>query len=105
MRIAEVMGSLPERFRPKMAGNMVAAIQFDFTSRDGGRWWLLIDEGECSVGQGDVANPDATVTMNAADFVGINDGSINAPDVFWSGRIDIDGSVDAVLALPPIMQW
>ena len=105
MRVAVVMAALPERFRPKMAGNMAATIQFDFAGEDGGRWWLRIAEGECMVGQGDAEDPDAMVTMSAADFVGINNGTINAPDVFWSGRIDIEGSVDAVLALPPVMNW
>ncbi len=105
MTIVEAMESLPQRFRPKMAGNLVTTIQFDFSGKDGGRWWLRIAEGRCIVGQGDVIDPQATVRMSAADFAGINDGAIHAPDVFWSGRIDIEGSVEAVLALPPIMDW
>ncbi len=105
MTLAEAMESLPERFRPQMAGNLATTIQFDFTDEDGGRWWLRIAEGECAVGQGDVDAPEATVLISAADFVGINDGTISAPDVFWSGKIEIEGSVEAVLALPAILQW
>ncbi len=105
MMLAEVMESLPGRFRPKMAGNLSTTIQFEFTGEDGGRCWLRIAGGQCSAGQGDVADPDAVVRMSAADFVGINDGTVNAPDVFWSGRIDIEGSIEAVLALPAIMGW
>ncbi len=103
--IRPVMEALPERFRPKMAGIMAAVIQFDFAGDDGGRWFMRIGEGVCTVGEGEVAEPDATVKMSAADFVGINDGAVSAPDVFWSGRIDIEGSVDAVLALPAVMGW
>jgi hypothetical protein len=105
MNLAQAMASLPERFRPQMAGNLAVAIQFDFSGDESGRWWLRIAEGKCTTGQGDVAEPQATVRMRAADFVGINDGTINAPDVFWSGRIDIDGNVEAVLALPAVMGW
>ena len=105
MKLARVMGSLPERFRPKMAGNMTAAIQFEFSGEGGGRWWMRIAGGKCAIGQGDISQPDAVVKMSAADFIGINDGTIDAPDVFWSGRIDIDGSVEAVLALPAVMGW
>jgi putative sterol carrier protein len=105
MKSAEAIATLPERFQPKMAGNLALAIQFEFAGKDGGRWWLRIAEGVCSVGRGDTDNPDATVRMAAADFAGINDGSLNAPDVFWSGRIDIEGDVDAVLALPAVMGW
>ena len=105
MRLAQTMESLPGRFRPQMAGNLAATIQFEFTGDDGGRWWLRIAQGQCTVGPGDIADPEATVRMSAADFAGINDGTINAPDVFWSGRIIIDGSVEAVLALPAVMGW
>jgi putative sterol carrier protein len=103
--LTKTMATLPDRFEPRMAGNLAATIQFDFTGEQGGRWWLRIVDGHCAVGPGDAPEPDASVTMSAADFVAINDGSIRAPDVFWSGRIDIEGSVDAVLALPPIMGW
>lgn len=105
MKLAEVMGGLPARFQPRMAGNLATTIQFEFTGDEGGRWWMRIAEGQCSVGPGDVEGPEATVHMSAADFVGINEGTVPAPDVFWSGRIDIEGSVEAVLALPPIMNW
>jgi putative sterol carrier protein len=105
MNLAQAMASLPERFQAKMAGNLVTTIQFEFSGEGGGRWWLRIDQGECTTGRGEVSDPEATVRMSAADFAGINDGTINAPDVFWSGRIDIQGSVEAVLALPAVMQW
>jgi putative sterol carrier protein len=103
--LRRVMASLPGRFRPRMAGVMVTAIQFEFTGDNGGSWFMRIHEGKCEIGEGAVADTDATVRMSAADFVGINDGTVRAPDVFWSGRIDIEGSVDAVLALPPVMGW
>jgi putative sterol carrier protein len=99
------MARLPGRFKPRMAGKLAATIQFEFTGQQSGRWWLRIAEGQCTVGPGEVDEPDATVRMSAADFVGINDGSVNAPEVFWSGRIEIAGDVEAVLALPPVMDW
>jgi hypothetical protein len=43
--------------------------------------------------------------MAAKDFIGINEGSVNPVETFWGGLITIDGSVDAVFALPPIMGW
>ena len=104
-RLERVMASLPERFRPRMAGNMAATIQFDFSGDDGGRWYMRIADGVCEVGAGEIDRPDATVAMSAADFVGINEGTVSAPDVFWSGRIDITGDIEAVLALPPVMDW
>lgn len=88
-----------------MAGNLRVAIQFKFTGEDGGEWFMTISEGVCLVHQGVVPEPDATIIMQASDFVGINEGTVNPIDTFWGGLITIEGSVDAVFALPPVMGW
>jgi putative sterol carrier protein len=103
--IDDTMRALPARFRPKMAGNMQATIQFHFTGPDGGEWVLIIEGGKCTTRPGNAENPDATVTMDAKDFVGINIGEISAPDIFWSGQIHIQGDVEAVIGLAPVMEW
>jgi putative sterol carrier protein len=102
---AEVMEALPERFRPRMAGNMEATIQFDLSGEGGGQWYLIIRAGTCSVARGQAESPDAKVIMAAADFVGINTGAVSAVEAFWSGRIRVEGELEAVLALPPVMDW
>ncbi len=102
---SEIMNSLPERFQPKMAGNLRVTIQFKLTGEDGGEWFMTISEGVCLVHQGMVQEPDATIIMQASDFVGINKGTVNPIDTFWGGLITIEGSVDAVFALPPVMGW
>ena len=103
--IDDTMKVLQNQFRPKIAGNMQATIQFQFTGPDGGEWVLTIEGGKCTTQPGHVENPDATVTMAASDLVGINTGEISAPDIFWSGRIHIQGDVEAVIALAPVMDW
>ena len=66
---------------------------------------MVIDRGECRVRTGTADSPDATVTMAAADFVGINTGERSASEIFWSGRIQVQGDMEAVIALAPIMGW
>ena len=101
----EIMKSLPGRFQPKMAGNLRVIIQFNFTGRESSHWVLTIGDGRCTVAEGLVEEPDATVSMSAADFIGINSGDIPAAEVFWGGRIDIEGDVEAVIGLAPVMAW
>jgi putative sterol carrier protein len=102
---SEIMQSLPGRFRPKVAGNLKTTIQFRLLGEDGGEWFMSIAEGQCKVGRGKSTGADATVIMDAADFIGINEGTVNAVDTFWGGRITVDGNIEAVLALPPLMDW
>jgi len=101
----ETMLSLPGRFQPKIAGNFRTIIQFNLSGEESGHWVLTIGDGRCTVAEGLVEAPDATVEMAAADFIGINSGDIPAPEIFWGGRIDIEGDVEAVIALAPVMGW
>ena len=101
----EIMASLPDRIRPTMAGKMEATVQFELTGAGGGTWTLAIACGSCSALPGSHKQADAIVTMSAADFVGINTGAVYAPDIFWSGQIDIQGDVEVVIALAPIFGW
>jgi len=101
----EIMLSLPGRFQPKMAGNFRAIIQFNFSGEESSHWVLTIADGRCTVTEGMVEAPDATVSMAAADFIGINSGDIPAPEIFWGGLIDIEGDVEAVIGLAPVMGW
>lgn len=66
---------------------------------------MSIADGRCDVRQGKSTVVDATIIMDAADFTGINEGTVNAVDTFWGGRITVEGNIDAVLALPPVMDW
>ena len=88
-----------------MAGNLRATIQFDLTGPDGGLWHMQIANGACTVTAGRIEDPDVTIIMTAADFVGINDGTVSAVSIFWSGRIELQGNPDPVFALPAIMDW
>jgi hypothetical protein len=103
--LIEVMESLPDRFQPRTAGNMRVTIQFEFPDAQP-RWWILsIDSGQCRVSRSRISEWDAAVTMKAAEFIGINRGTIPAPSLFWSGRIQIEGDVSAVVGLAPVMGW
>jgi len=103
--LREIMRNLPDRFQPLMAGNLQAVIQFNLTGEPDTYWVLSIGDGLCSVVEGVVESPQATVTMTAADFIGINSGDIPAPELFWGGNIEIVGDVDVVIGLAPIMDW
>ena len=103
--LRETILSLPGRFQPKMAGNLQTTIQFNFTGTSEQFFVLSIAGGRCTVAEGLIDNPAATVSMSAADFIGLNKGEILAPELFWGGQIEIEGDVDAVIGLAPVMGW
>jgi putative sterol carrier protein len=104
-KLARIMAGLPDRFRPEMAGNLRSTIQLNLTGPEGGQWTMAIAEGRCTVISGPAERPAAVITMDAAEFAGINTGQVSAVEVFWSGRIAVEGEMDAVIALQAIMDW
>ncbi len=103
--LKETMLDLPGRFQPKMAGNFRATIQFYFSGGESSHWVLTIGDGRCTVAEGVAEAADSVVSMAAADFIGINTGDIPASKLFWGGQIDVEGDVETVIGLAPIMGW
>jgi putative sterol carrier protein len=91
MTPGEVIEQLPERFRPEAAGKTKMTVQLDLTGDGGGRWWVTIAGGRCTVGAGPAAKPDLTLTVDAADYVRIRRGELDAAAATMDGRMKVDG--------------
>ena len=81
---SEIMNSLPERFRSKMAGNLSVTIQYRLIGEDGGEWFMTIDALKGMIEQ----------TKNFADYFSyfvlteIKTGDRNWCLIFAGGQVD-----------------
>lgn len=91
MTPAEVIEQLPDRFRPEVAGKTKVTVQLDLTGDGGGQWWVAVADGRCTVGAGPAAKPDLTMTVDAADYVRIRLGELDAAAATMDGRMKVDG--------------
>jgi putative sterol carrier protein len=64
--IEEIMQRLPAAYDPARAQGLKANVQFDFTSDGGQKYLVRIADGKCTVEEGELANPDATVISSQA---------------------------------------
>jgi putative sterol carrier protein len=95
----DILNSMPERFNPDGAGDWETAIQFHLSGDDGGSFKLEVKAGACTVGEGEIDDAKATISMADATFVGINTGTMNPMTAFMTGKIKVKGNMGEIMKL------
>lgn len=95
--MAQIFEEMPKRFDASKAGDMNASVQFDLSGDEGGQWAVQIADGKCDVVEGGVESPTASVMMDAGDYAKMTSGDLNPMMAFMSGKIKVDGDLNAVM--------
>ncbi|MFN8529622.1 MAG: SCP2 sterol-binding domain-containing protein [Anaerolineae bacterium] len=101
--IAKIFPTMVERFDPKKAEGINAAIQFDLSGENGGQWWLKIADGKAESGEGTTDNTKMTLKATADDFGSMMTGSLNPMQAFMMGKIKVVGDTGLALKLMPLI--
>jgi putative sterol carrier protein len=96
---AEIFQAMPSKFNPQAAGNWETQVQFNIAGEGGGTWTLEVKGGKCEVREGTAEAPKATVSTDAATWVGINTGTVNPMGAFMSGKIKVQGNMGELMKL------
>jgi putative sterol carrier protein len=91
MTAREWIEAMPDAFRPERARRVHAVIQFELSGEGGGTWHAIIKDGTCTVSEGVHDDADATIIMEAADYVALATGKLGGMRAFLSGRIKTRG--------------
>ena len=90
---AQIFQEMPSGFRPERAGRANAVIQFHISGQDGGDWYVTIKDRTCVVAEGIAAKPNATVEMDAADYIDLATGKLKRMQAFASRKIKASGDL------------
>jgi putative sterol carrier protein len=101
----EIIEAMPSAFLPERAEGLKATYQFELTGEGGGNWVLEIANQQCQVKEGIVADPDATISLAAADYVALVKGELDVMRSFMMGRIKVKGNVGLTMKFPNLFQW
>ncbi|MDX1548431.1 MAG: SCP2 sterol-binding domain-containing protein [Rhodothermales bacterium] len=91
--IADVMASYPDRFIPSAAAGVDGVVQLDLTGEGGGQYQLIIRDQTLRIEEGPHADPTVTVTVDADDWLKVNNGEANAMALLMQGRLKVKGSL------------
>ena len=99
LTIAKLMDLMPKAFLPEKAAGVDADIQYHLTGDQGGDWVVTIRDGACTTAQGTTEKPTLTLTAEAADYIDIISGKLNAMAAFSEGRIKLKGDLALAMKL------
>ena len=92
-----IFANMSQNFDGSKAGDLDITILFDLTGEGGEQWHASIANGALDYGEGSVDSPSATLSMDADEFVAMSKGDLNPMMAFMSGKIKVDGDLNAVM--------
>ena len=90
---AEIFAQMPGAFQSDKAAGVDVVFQFTLSGDGGGAWHVVVKDGKCDVIEGAYASPTTTILMDAADFIDMIQGKLNAMLAFTSGKLKVDGDM------------
>jgi putative sterol carrier protein len=91
--VEEVFEQMIDSFQPEAAAGVEVVFQFNISGPDGGDWYTVIKDGQCSVEQGVTSSPTTTLKMSDDDFLKIVKGQLPAMQAYTSGKLKIEGDL------------
>ena len=91
--IAQIFPEMVAHFNPQKAQGIEARVQFDLSGDNGGTYWLSINQGAATSGEGRIERPQMIVKAQADDYAAMANGDLNPMQAFMSGRVKIQGDM------------
>lgn len=105
MSLKEVFAGLQEKLnqdQSKMAG-VTATYQFSLSGEGGGEYNIVFTDGAGQVNEGAASDPNITIKMEAADFVDLVNGKLDAMGAFMTGKLKVEGDMSLAMRLQALL--
>ncbi len=99
LTLQKLMSRMPAAFRPEKAEGVEAVVQYHLTGEQGGDWVITIRDGACQVEEGTTGNPRLTLDADAADYMDLVTGKLNAMNAFAEGKLRLKGDLGLAMKL------
>ena len=100
----EIIEAMPNAFVPERAKGLKATYQFELTGEGGGNWVIEVADQQCQVREEIAAEPDATISLAAADYVALVKGELDAMGAFMRGKLKVTGNMGLAMRVINLFQ-
>ena len=100
--VSEIFENIPNVFDAEKAGDLDATVQFDLSGEGGGKWYVIVANGECAVEEGEKDSPTSTIRMEASDYAAMVAGDLNPMEAFMQQKIRVEGDLNTVMKFQSI---
>jgi putative sterol carrier protein len=97
--VEQLVRNHEKAFRPEAAEGVDAVIQYHLSGDEGGNWIVNIQDGKCTVAEGQAENPKMTLTADAQDFKDVLTGKANGMQAFMQGKLKLAGDLNLAMKL------
>jgi len=103
--IKELFVGLQEKINsdPSKMADIAATYQFCLNGEGGGDYNVVFADGTGQVNEGLADNADITIKMEAADFIDLTTGKLDAMGAFMTGRIKVEGDMSLAMRLQGLL--
>lgn len=89
MTAIEMIKSMPNTFKPEVAGDLEATVQYNISEP----MYHIIKEKVVTVHEGNIESPTVEITISDENFVKLFEGKLNPMTAFMTGQLKIKGDV------------
>jgi len=91
--VPAVFDAMARAFDPEAAKGVDVIFQYHISGDDGGDWYCVIKDQQCTVESGVHEKPTCTLKMKDADFLDMINGTLPAMQAYTSGKLKIEGDI------------
>lgn len=99
MDIEQIFKQLPQNVDLSKLGDFKATVVFSLSGEGGGDYQVNIADGKVTTEKASDEKPTAKVSMDADDYKDMMSGKLNPVQAFMSGKVRVEGDLNAVMKL------
>jgi len=88
---ADVFEAMRKNFHSQPAKGVHIRYQFDISGPAGGSWWIIVDDGDFTMGKGATEKPDVVMAASDKDWVMLSTGALGGFRAYLTGRLKVTG--------------
>jgi len=94
-----LLGGMAVIFKPEVAGDLKATIQFDVIGKQPGQWYYEIADRYCAFKEGKLDHPTLTIHTSSEIWLAISKGELDGAKAFMEKKYTVEGDLGLLMRL------